>query len=200
MSVLTTGAAPGIARRSAKWLRGGLLLAALGLLLVPPSPAQTTSREYQIKAVFLFNFAQFVEWPPDAFPDAQAPLIIGVLGEDPFGSVLDDTVRGEKIGSHSLLVQRYKRPEDIAACHILFLSQSESSRLEAIVALLRGRSLLTVSDTAGAARRGVMVGFATENKRIRLQINLEAARAADLVLSSKLLRPADIVAGQPEAP
>jgi len=163
-----------------------LLLPARALSAAPPA-------EYQLKAVFLFNFAQFVEWPAGAFADAGAPLVIGILGEDPFGALLDDTVRGEKVGGRELLVQRYRRAEDVAACHILFVSRSEAARIEQIVAQLDHRPVLTVADSENAARRGVMIRFLTENRRIRLRINLEAARAAGLIISSKLLRPAEIV-------
>jgi hypothetical protein len=87
-----------------------LVAAAVG----PGVLAQTApAREYQVKAVFLFNFAQFVHWPPQAFPEAQAPLVIGVLGDDPFGSSLDDAVRGELVNNHPLVIQRYRRVEDV---------------------------------------------------------------------------------------
>src|SRR3954454_20737092 len=87
------------------------------------------SPEYQIKAVFLFNLAQFVEWPARAFPDPGAPLIIGVLGEDPFGSYLDETLRGESVRTRPLMLQRYRRVSEIKVCHMLFISRSESDRL-----------------------------------------------------------------------
>lgn len=170
--------------------------ALLFLLLVGAtgSPAQTAaSQEYQIKAVFLFNFARFVDWPPAAFADPQTPLVIGVLGEDPFGAFLDETVRDEAVGQRRLVVQRYRRAEEAAQCHILFISRSETGRLDQIVAGLGGRTTLTVSDIAGSAQRGVMIRFVTEQNRIRLRINLEAAKAAGLTISSKLLRPAEIV-------
>ena len=142
------------------------------------------------KAVFLFNFAGFVA---QAFPDAQAPLVIGVLGMDLFGAYLDETVRGETVNNRPLVVQRYGRVEDIITCHILFISRSETDRLERILASLRGRHILTVSDTEGAALRGVMIRLITVEKKIWLRINLEAAQAANLRISSKLLRPAEIV-------
>ena len=104
------------------------------------------SPEYQIKAIFLFQFAQFVEWPARAFHGAHDPLVIGVCGEDPFGSFLDEAVRGEKIGERPLVVRRYRRGEDIADCHILFISRSESGQLDQILARLKGRSVLTVGD------------------------------------------------------
>jgi hypothetical protein len=171
------------------------IVAAALLWAAPALPAQAPS-EYQVKAVFLFNFAQFVEWPATAFPDVHAPLVIGVLGEDPFGAQLETVVRDEVVGGRKLTVQRYQRVEQVGDCHILFISQSESRRLEQVVAALKGRSILTVGDTPGFAVRGVMVRFVTEKNRIRLRINLDAAKAAGLVLSSKLLRPADIVTTQ----
>ncbi len=187
------GLLPGCVHRLAFWI----------LLLAAPtqSPAQTAvAREYQVKAVFLFNFAQFVEWPPAAFPDENSPLVIGVLGDDPFGPFLDEVVRGESVGGRSLTIQRYRRPEEIGTCHILYIARSEATRLGQIVAGLPDRGMLTVSDIEGSARTGVMIHFFAENKRIRLRINLEAARAASLVLSSKLLRPAEIVGDKEAAP
>jgi hypothetical protein len=163
-----------------------------------PAPAQTPTQasvapEYQVKAVFLFNFAQFVEWPPSAFPDSAAPLVICVLGEDPFGPYLDETVRGERVQGHPLAVQRTRHVEEIRNCHILFVGRQEQERLEEILDTLKGRPALTVSDAEGFARRGGIIRFVTDRNRIRLRINLEAARDANLRLSSKLLRPAQIV-------
>jgi hypothetical protein len=149
--------------------------------------------EYQLKAVFLFNFAQFVEWPPSAFVAQDSPLVIGVLGEDPFGSYLDETVRGETVNNHPLVVQRFRQVEQISTCHILFVGQAEQAHLKAILGSLEGRSVLTVSDAEHFASRGGMIRFVTDQHRIRLRINLEAARAAGLTISSKLLRPAQIV-------
>jgi hypothetical protein len=155
------------------------------------------SREYQVKAVFLFNFAQFVEWPSPAFPEVQTPLVIGVLGEDPFGAYLDETVRGETVNNRPLVVRRFRSVEEIDTCHVLFISRSETGRVEQIVASLKGRSILTVGDADGFAKRGVMIRLTTVDNKIRLRINLERANAANLKISSKLLRPAEVVtAGQ----
>jgi len=156
------------------------------------TPAQS-SPEYQLKAVFLFNFAQFVEWPASAFPEPDTPLGICILGEDPFGGYLDETVRGETVGNHPLAVQRYRTVDEIRDCHILFVSRREQGHLSEILDSLKGHSVLTVSDAERFASRGGMIRFVTDHNRIRLRINLEAARAANLTLSSKLLRPAQIV-------
>lgn len=173
-------------------LRLSLLVLFLFALVAAPADS-LPSKEYQIKAVFLFNFAQFVDWPALAFADRRAPLVIGVLGDDPFGTFLDETVRGETVNDRQLIVQRYRGVDEIQACHLLFISRSESGRLEEIVERLKDRNILTVSDLEGAALRGVMIRFVIADNKIRLRINLEAAKAADLTISSKLLRPAEIV-------
>jgi hypothetical protein len=176
---------------SGVWFVTFVLLLLGGLNL----PAQTAAtKEYQVKAVFLFNFSQFVEWPANAFPEAQTPLVIGVLGADPFGSYLDETVHGEQVNNHPLVIQHYQRVEDIKACHILFISQSEMSGLDQILASLKGRNILTVGDAEGFVQQGGMIRFITEKNKVRFRINLEAAKAARLTISSKLLRPAGIVA------
>lgn len=178
----------------ARWSAVGLLLL-LGIRAtvvgaVPPSPP---SLEYQVKAVFLFNFAQFVEWPARAFAEPPDPLVIGILGDDPFGSYLDDLVHDEMIGRRPVTVRRYRRVEEIAACHILFISRSEATALEKILGGLKNRSVLTVGDAEDFSRHGGMVRFATENGKIRLRIDVEAAKAAELTISSKILRAATIV-------
>src|SRR6267154_357061 len=131
-------------------------------------PAQTTPPEYRLKAVFLFNFAEFVSWPSEAFIDPQAPLVIGVLGENPFGTHLDEVVRGERVNNRQLVVERYRRVEDIKVCHILFISRSEAGRLDEILPRLKNRSVLTVSDIDRFAARGGIIRFINEKNRIRL--------------------------------
>jgi hypothetical protein len=150
-------------------------------------------QEYQIKAVFLFNFAQFVDWPPATFPDEKSPLIIGVLGKDPFDGSLEEAVRGETVNGRPLLIRRYSRIEEIGECEILFISRSEAGRLERIFNALKGRSTLTVGDSDGFAQQGGMIRFVTEQNKVRFRINLESAKAASLTISSKLLRPANII-------
>jgi len=178
------------------WIRIVAYLIA-GALTVAPNLARAQAapvNEYQLKAVFLFNFAQFVDWPPAAFPDSQTPLVICVLGEDQFGNSLDETVRGEKVNDRPLVVERYRRLDDLKTCHILFVSRSENDHLMQIITALQGRNILTVSDATGFAQHGGMVEFVTDKNKIRLDINLDAAKAANLTISSKLLRPATIVA------
>ena len=176
--------------------RAGRLGLVLGLLVAAASRASAQSApspEYQLKAVFLFNFAQFVEWPDAAFGAPTEPLVIGVLGQDPFGAYLDETVQGETINHRPLAVRRFRGVDEITTCHILFVNRPEPGQMQAILDSLQGRSVLTVSDGERFPSSGGMIGFVSEQSRIRLRINLEAAQAAKLTISSKLLRPARIV-------
>jgi hypothetical protein len=174
-----------------------MVLTALIALAVPglANCAEGLTAEYQIKAVFLFNFAHFVEWPPQSFEDSAAPFVIGILGADPFGAALESAVRGETQNGRSFVIERYRSVKEIQRCQILFISRSEAAHIEEIGAALAGRSILTVSDAEEPTQRGVMIRFVAENNRIRLRINADAAKAAGLSISSKLLRPAELVTG-----
>lgn len=176
--------------------RAAGFIASVLLLLCGTRPAAQAgpSLEYQVKAVFLFNFTQFVEWPADALSGAQSPFVIGVLGEDPFGDYLDETVRGESVNGRAIVVKRYRRVEEVRECRLLFISRSEADRLDQVFSALKGRDILTVGDFEGFARRGGMIRFVMEKNKIRFRVNLEAARAGNLTISSKLLRAAEIVA------
>lgn len=171
------------------WLSLGLLWT-----LGPTLEAKAeVSKEYQVKAVFLFNFAQFVTWPPAAFAAPDSPFCIGILGDDPFGSFLDETVNGEKVNGHPLVIQRYQDVEKVNNCQILFISPSESQQLGNIFAKLRGRNILTVGDKEGFVRGGGMIRFVMRDNKVHLRINPEAAKAEGLAISSQLLRLAEIV-------
>lgn len=173
-----------------------LLSIAFILLMYVGCHGQDRSREYQVKAIFLYNFTQFVEWPSSAFPEKNSPLIIGVLGQDPFGAYLDETVKNEKIGEHPLVVNRFTSADDIGACHILFVNIDEKGALRDALNKLAGRPILTVGDADHFIRDGGMVRFVPDHNKIRMQINLEVARETGLLISSKLLRLAEIVSSK----
>jgi hypothetical protein len=165
------------------------------LLLQAASVAAPRVDEYQLKAVYLFNFGQFVEWPAAVYDTEKAPFVIGIVGHDPFGQTLDDVVRGETVGSRSLVVRRFASVEDIAECQILFIARDEAHQLDEVLAAVRGRSVLTVTDIDGAERRGAIIALINDASRIRMRINLAEAKARQLVISSKLLRPAEVIGG-----
>ena len=146
------------------------------------------AKEYDRRAACLYKLAEFVDWPAEAFASAESPIVIGLLGTDPFGKTLDDLVRNELVKNRKLVVRRFQRVEDIDTCHILFISESETSRLDHIFSVLKGKSILTVSEIENFSRRGGMVRFMAQRNKLRMRINLEAAKAANLTISSKLLR------------
>ena len=166
---------------------------AIALFAVAAGSAYAGPSEYQVKAVFLFNFAQFVDWPAGAFPSPDAPFVIGVLGQDPFGSQLDEVVRGERVNGRALVIERYQSVAQIHNCNILFIGSAEAPHLSEVLVALKGRSILTVSDADPAGPRGVMIRLVNENNHIRLRIDVATAKADNLTISSKLLRPAQIV-------
>jgi hypothetical protein len=175
-------------------LRVSILGLFLALLQTTPSAAGTKlTHEYDLKAAFMFHFAQFVQWPPEAFPDTKTPLTIGILGDDPFGKSLDEIVMNEAVGGHKLVIRRFQKVSEIDSCHILFISPSEASRLDQISSQLNRRSILTVGETKDFAQRSGIIGFVISEKRLRLAVNLAAANAARLTISSKLLRQSQIV-------
>lgn len=170
-----------------------VLCASLLTISMSGSPQKPATKEYQVKAVFLFNFTQFVEWPANAFATANAPLVIGVLGDDPFGPYLDALIQGEKINEHPLIARRFKNVEDIRECHILFINIPDREELRETLEDLQYKNILTVGDANNFTRYGGMIRFATETNKIKIHINLEPAKEANLTISSKLLRLAEIV-------
>ncbi len=165
------------------------------LCVSPCTPVRAQNKavpETQVMAVFLFNFTQFTEWPRSAFPSADAPLIIGIVGPDPFGRYLDETIENEKVQGHPLIVQRYRDMSDIKNCHVLYISEKDPEKVTAIINLVKNKNTLTISDFDNFSRMGGMIGFYKKDKKIRLQANPGAAKSAGLVISSKLLRVSEI--------
>jgi hypothetical protein len=161
--------------------------------LLVPGYGAAAANEYQVKAVFLFHFSRFVEWPATAFASPEAPFVLGVYGHDPFGADLDELVEGETVNGRPLVVRRLRNVADAAACQIVFIHQSEARRLDDVLSAVGRRSTLTVSDLPGTAQRGVMIRLVTEKGRVRMRVNVDSARAAELKISSNLLRAAEIV-------
>ena len=148
--------------------------------------------EYEVKAAFLYKFAKFVEWPPEAFGSATDPVGICVLGQDPFGRALDDAVNGKAFHGRAFVVRQISEIRQAARCQILFVSSSERKRYGAILGELR-TGVLTVGETDAFAEQGGIVNLKLESGRVRIQINLNAAEQARIRISSKLLGLAQIV-------
>lgn len=152
-----------------------------------PVMAQEGASEYEVKAAFLFNFAKFVEWPEDAFADPYSPVVIGIIGQDPFNGALDRTISGKSVNGRSLTIKRLSQSQELKTCHIIFVCSSERKRLSQILTSLIGTSVLTVSDMDDFAYAGGVINFVLDNNKVKFQVNSTAAARARLRISSKLL-------------
>jgi hypothetical protein len=175
--------------RAAAWARIALLVLIAASLQAGGDGAPVG--EFQLKAVFLFNFAKFVEWPPQAFADAHDPFTICVLGDNPFGSSLDDAVRGKSVANRPIVIHLIASPQQARTCQILFLSASERKRIRGLLDTLKNWCVLTVGDTDDFTANGGIVQFRVNDARVRIEIDAEAAGRANLRISSKLLSLAD---------
>ena len=153
-------------------------------------------KEYKFKAAYLLNFLQFVEWPEDVNESINSPIVIGILGEDPFHSLIDQAVEGETIKGRKVLIQRFRSLDEVERCHLLFVGKSEKSKTPYYLSHLLGQKILTVGESDGFAAQGGVINFFQENTKLRFEINEEAAKNAGLKISSKLLRLAKIVSTQ----
>jgi hypothetical protein len=185
----------GMMRRSVLLQISIFLLLFAGALFPPPA-LPVASTEYQVKAAFLYNFAKFVEWPPEAFPEGR-PFIIGILGQDPFGSALDEAVAGKTVREKRIVVRRFSKIEEAADSHILFISESEGENLPRLLKRLGPSPVLTVSDVGRFAEQGGMVQLVMEQSRVRFAINVASVERAGMKPSSQLLKLARIVNAQP---
>jgi hypothetical protein len=149
--------------------------------------------EYQVKAAFLLNFAKFVEWPPEAFKSEKTPIALCVFRYDPFGSALDEVIRGKTINNRELLARRITELPDLKACQLVFVSNRQDKHLSEIANCLQGASVLVVGEGEDFAERGGGVQFFLESNRLRFAVNVDAVQRAHLTLSSKLLALAKIV-------
>ena len=165
---------------------------AFGLLAAPMIPtavgAQTGSLEYEVKAAFLYNFARFVQWPAHRFAAADAPLTICVFGSDPFGPVLDEIVRAERVNGRPIAVARPDTPAAANGCHILFVSDKEEPRFADVLSRLDRHVVLTVGDAPSFLAAGGHISFFLDGNRVRFSVNTEALRECQFQVSSKLLR------------
>ncbi len=169
------------------------LLISAGMALLPARAEVPAATEYQVKAAFIYNFAKFVEWPEEAL--ANRPFVIGIVGQDPFGSLIDNAVAGKTVRNSKIVIRRFPRVEDAADSHILFVSGSEGNNVDRVLKQLGRAPILTVSDTERFAEQGGMVQLIMDQNRVRFAINVAAVERAGLKPSSQLLKLAKIVPG-----
>jgi hypothetical protein len=174
--------------RIIRWNWLGLLCLWLTVGLAVGEDKSVGVSEYQVKAAFVFNFVKFTDWPASTFTNAKAPIVIGVVGENPFGHTLDDLVKGELVCGHPLVVKRFQTGEAFSACHVLFVSRPAKESLPALLAALRNKPVLTVSELDRFCEQGGMINLVLAGSgTVQPEINAAAARLAGVQISSKLL-------------
>ena len=174
----------------------GLALIALAAFVARTAPAaRSHPTQSDVEAAYLYQFGNFVQWPPPSGADRPKTFTICVLGQDPFGAALQDTLRGSKMNGLPMAARQIAHVRDAAACQILFISSSRQDQLTADLVALRGQPILTVSDIPDFASRGGMIQFVLIDNRVRFQIDLSGAQKAGLKLSSQLLKVAVAVRG-----
>jgi hypothetical protein len=163
------------------------LLVTVALCIAQGFGSAQQVEEYELKAAFLYKFASFVEWPGGL---SEGPVCIGIIGDDPFGAVLDRAISGKAVSGRRFVVKRFRFGQDTEACQILFVSSSEKKRMRAALNRVPTLGTLTVGEMPGFCENGGIINFETANNMVRFEINLEAAERAQLKISSKLINVA----------
>ena len=170
------------------------IILSLGGAASPTAPESARPGEYEVKAAFLYNFAKFVKWPEGN--DLGPTFVVAVMGEDPFGDILDRTFAGKTIQGRKAEVRRIHTPTPPSDAQILFIGSSERPRLTQILKTLEGGSALTVADMDGFTERGGMIAFRLRSDVVNFDINLDQVERARLKMSSQLIRLARNVIGK----
>lgn len=172
---------------------GGIIALFLTLGCTWLATAQPTlNREMQLKATFLYNFAQFSEWPPARFEDASSPIVIGIFGHDPFGGFIDELVGSATIGGRPVQVRRVASVEEAKVCHVLFITRDKSAELDTILKQLQGNAVLTVSDIKDFTARGGMIELFIKDNKMKFEVNMTEYKNSNVVISSRVLRLATL--------
>lgn len=172
-------------RSARRLLCGGWTFAVLWMLLLP-GLAASQENPYKVKAAFLRNFAHYVSWPYNAFTDSTSPWRIGILGEDPFGDMLEITFKGRTEQGRPFEVFRADRLEDLPPCQIIFVAYQDAWKRRAVLGELKNKPVLTVGDAPEFLLEGGVIGFQIGD-RVRMNINLDQARAVSLTIQTKML-------------
>lgn len=194
-----------LSRRFLRSFRFGSLTLAVSALLAGVSTravaqAPTGAGEYEIKAAYLLNFTRYVEWPPEAFTSAGDPIVLGVLGQNPFGPALARTMIGRTSQGRPVEVRVLDGVSDAEDCHAVYLAADEQRLHPDIVGQIARRGLLTIGEGEEFVRRGGILGFVASGQTVRFAANVKAADRAGLHLSSRMLALASNVYGRTGGP
>lgn len=171
--------------------------AALLALLGAASLRADVSKEYQIKAGFLYNFTKFIEWPSDRFSEENAPIVIAVFGDNPFGNELNQLVQGRKVNGRAIVIQSTRSLDEVKHAHVVFIGEGEEKRLESQLESLHTAGVLTVGESKRLAALGGAIVFALVDDKVRFEINIASAERAGLKVSAQLQKLALCVRNHP---
>jgi len=200
--------------------RCGILIAVLVALLAyrQDTNAQKQATEDEVKVGLIFKLGIYVEWPTATLPNPETPMVICVLEDDPFASLMRTMVGTKTINGHKLVVRSPKWPKapkdskelrdsrdlkdskdfkELRECHMLYISQSESARGDELIRMMKGFPTLTIADFPNFTRHGGHINFILEDDHVLLEVNPEAAKQSDLIPSSNLLKSARIIQTAP---
>lgn len=173
------------------------LLSLLAVLSTVAQPAfsgdLSASREYQLKAAFLYNFTKFIEWPPQSFSGASAPIVIGVLGDSPFGAQLVQVVKDRNVNGRSIVVRRVETAAEARSAHLLFVGADEDGRFVELEPAIRGSPIVTIGESPSFAQTGGTINFVLEDDKVRFEINMDSAEHAGLRISAQLQKLAKLI-------
>lgn len=180
-------------RRRCLWFL--VLLTSLGSALAQ----QTVSKEYQIKAAYLYNFAKFVEWPADSFTNSDSPLVIGVFGQNPFGQELQAIAQAHQINGRPIVIRSITSAADAAGVHLMFVCATDDDQAAAILGSLKNTAILTVGESRKFMDAGGIIDFVRESDKVRFEVSAVEAERHGLKISAQLLKLATVVRKNPEA-
>jgi hypothetical protein len=169
-------------------LRSLCLAGLVGLAAATPSLARDLPLDYEVKAAYLYKLSLFVRWPETAFSDSKAPLIVGVVGQDPFGAALDGVLAGKKVRGRPLVVKRFAGTRDLGFSHVLFIAENDRAAARQVIRQLKDSATLTVGETGDFISDGGVIQFVMRKGMVRFRVNNEHARLAGLKVSAKLLQ------------
>lgn len=178
-----------------RWCVAALLV----LWLTAVAAAQSDPSEYEVKAGLMLVFLEYIEWPEGAFANEDSPIVVGILGDDPFGSVLERTFADQQVNGRTVQLRRSRHAEDFKRAHLVFVSRSERNRVAEVLAILDEGHAATLSEIRGFCRRGGLLNFYIEDKKVRFEANPSAAQRRSIGIGAQLLKRARIV-GPPPAP
>lgn len=181
--------------------RRQLLLVLAGLILAGWqtgfSADSAVSKEYQIKAAFIYNFTKFVEWPARSFAGTNSPIVIGVMGRNPFADELEKIAKDHTVNGRVILVKNLTSAAEVETVHLLFINAGEEDRWNEVLKSLRKSAVLTVGESERFAELGGIINFTLQGDKVRLEINLDTMEQAGLKINAQLLKLATVVRRKP---